>query len=212
MISFVTASHKEDVLVKNLLQSHGIINQVLHVMRDYNNIAKAYNNAKPLVYKDHIVVYVHHDVFMPSTFLQNLNASLKKMQRIYPNWGVLGVAGVKMVSRQKKFLGYVKDRGKIIGSREDLPAEVDTLDELLLITRGDFVFDENIPGTHFYGADICMQAKLQGRKNYVINAYLEHNSSLAFGTRPADFEPCKEYFRNKYIDHLPIATTCTIVT
>lgn len=212
MKSFVTASHKEEVLAKNLLQSKGIMNQSLQVMRDYNNISLAYNHAKPPVYKDHIVVYVHHDVFMPSTFLGNLNAALKKMERIDRNWGVLGVAGVSLVNNQKVFRGYLRDRGKIIGSREGLPAEVDTLDELLLITRGDFVFDENIPGTHFYGADICMQAKLQGRRNYVISAYVEHNSSLAFGTRPADFEPCKEYFRNKYIDHLPIATTCTIVT
>ena len=99
----------------------------------------------------------------------------------------------------------------ITTGNEPFPHIVDTLDELILITHGDFIFDEFLPGNHFYGADICMQAKLKGRHCYVIDAYLHHNS-LRFGKLDIDFWQTRKYFKNKYSSYLPIGTTCTVIS
>lgn len=205
-IIFVTASHKQEILNKFLRKSKIFDNKKLIVKKGYTNVSKAYNDAKVIA---DIVVYVHHDVFLPDDFESNLIKSLDVMEGIDPNWGVLGVAGVNATKDGKDFFGCLKDR-EIEYKSDDLPVAVQTLDELILITHGDFKFDEKIPSNHFYGADICLQANKQGRKNYVINCFLIHNSSLRQGERPADFILAKKYFANKYKDQFPIATTCEI--
>jgi hypothetical protein len=206
MIEFVVASHDHDVFKKNILSSSAYSQFVFTVKRGFNNISQAYNSAQPR--EGNIVIYMHHDVFLPDTFADDLE---KALERVPGDWGVLGVAGVKLIDGQKKIHGHISDRGKEWGSPWLLPAEVDTLDELLLITRGDLKFDEQFD-LHFYGADLCMQAKLQGLKCYAISAYCEHNSGLGFGERTDVFRECERKFREKYIDHLPIATTCSIVS
>ena len=210
MIEFVTASHDESILHSNLKRSpifkgH---NASLSVHMGYTNIPEAYNQKGRI---GDFIVYTHHDVFLPSSFFEDLCVGLKSMELIDPNWGVLGVAGVRLENGVKKNYGHIQDRGREWGSPSGLPAEVDTLDELLLITHGDFQFDEQFD-LHFYGADICMQAKLQGRKNYAINAYCHHNSGLQLGHRSESFRECERRFRAKYIDHLPIVTTCSMLT
>lgn len=208
MIDFVTASHDEGILQKNLgCSSIFELDYSLWVCRGFTNIPKAFNSKGPSF--PHIC-YVHHDVFLPGSFAKQLRQAIDKMQSIDPNWGVLGVAGVKLINGKKQNLGYIQDRGKEWGSPVGLPAEVDTLDELLLITHGDFQFDEQFD-LHFYGADICMQARLQCRKCYAINAYCHHNSGLPLGYRSQSFRDCEAKFRAKYIDHLPIVTTCALI-
>lgn len=209
MIEFVTASHDEVILHGQLKRSPIFKGQYasLDVHQGYNNIPKAYNETAPIT---DFMGYIHHDVFLPPSFEDDLYNALVKMEEIDKNWGVIGVAGVKLVNGKKQNIGYIQDRGKEWGSPAGLPAEVDTLDELLLITHGDFQFDEQFD-LHFYGADICMQAKLQGRKCYAINAYCHHNSGLPFGHRSQSFKDCEAKFRAKYIDHLPIVTTCALI-
>lgn len=213
MIFFVTASHKKDILQDNLLQSVLFEEHYILVQEGYSNVCKAYNDATKK-FKWHYITYAHHDVYLPFKFEHQLLDGIAAVSLIDPDFGVIGVAGSKLSNGKREFVGNVKDRGTVCNTfKDDNPIEVDTIDELLLITKGDFVFDEKIPGNHFYGADICMEAKKQGRKNYVINAYVEHNSSLPLdGTRPADFEPCRRYFREKWFHALPVPTTCTMVT
>ena len=207
MIDFITASHDDKILKANLLKSILFADYKLTIAFGFNNIPKAYNSIKA---KTEIVVYLHHDIFLPPDFFSNLQHAIKTVTKLDKNWGVLGVAGVKLINNQRQIFGNINDRGIPFGSAQNLPHEVDTLDELLLITHGDIVFDENLP-LHFYGADICMQAKQQGRKCYAINAYCHHNSSLVRGHRSESFYTCMDYFKNKWKHYLPIATTCTIV-
>lgn len=208
-LDIVCASHRQDVLDKNLCASPGILSndhyKRLHIMRGFDNVAKAYNAA---LTKAKLVMYVHEDVYLPEGFFVNLYNVLRAIPE---DFGVLGVAGVKLSSNgERHFHGHISDRGKPWGSQYGLPAEVDTLDELLLVTRGDYEFDEMLP-LDFYGADICMQATKAGKKNYAINAYVQHNSSRAFGGRTPSFHFAHDYFRDKWINFLPIGTTCTVV-
>ncbi len=206
MIEFVTASHDENVLNENLkrsriFNSHYKLSEIMF----FDNVCKAYNSHTPTC---DTVVYVHHDVFLPDDFEFNLRLFLKWINRRDMNWGVIGVAGVKNMNGEKVNVGRILDRGKEWGKAMITPIEVDTLDELLLITHGDFKFDEQLKND-FYGADICMQAKIQGRKNYVIPAFCHHNSSRPVGGRTEDFYASEKIFREKYTDHLPIYTTCS---
>jgi hypothetical protein len=204
-LEFITASHDLSIFKKNLLSSKVFETYSFTLQTGYYNISKAYNES---VHGDNsILIYAHHDVYLPESFEKNIKAALEHLKG--ENWGVLGVAGVKLINGKKQNIGYISDRGKIWGSCLIHPEEADTLDELLLITKGDFVFDENLD-LHFYGADICMQAKEQGRKNYVINAFVEHNSSYN-GVRTEVYNENKKYFTDKWKHLLPVATTTAVI-
>jgi hypothetical protein len=204
-IVFVTASHKPEVLEANLLKSGIFRRYPLIIQRGYTNVAKAYNEARA---RADVVVYLHHDVFLPDDFEANLLAAIADIETRDRNWGVLGVAGVVATPTGKDLFAYLFDRGHILEGVGPLPNEVETLDELILITHGDFTFDETL-GNHFYGADICLQARLQSRKSYAISAYLHHNCGRRFGEIPPGFDVSRELLRDKYRHLLPIATTCT---
>ncbi len=221
-VGLISASHNTVILSKNLLRSDMCTKYTPVIQTGYNNISTAYNEAteSPVLRQGlaacetslnntalSYYIYLHHDVFLPSSFEYLLTLWLEHLKD--EDWGVLGVAGVKLLGRAKANIGYISDRGKAWGTALKKPKEVDTLDELMLITKGDYVFDEELD-LHFYGADICMQAKAQGRKNYVIPAFVEHNSGYN-GIRTDDYYRCKTYFAQKWKDYLPIATTTTII-
>jgi hypothetical protein len=202
----ICASHDDSILAKNLAASRFF--NPCKVVRGYTNVAEAYNSAN--VVNGEINVYAHHDVFLPPSFESELKRSIEKINSIDPNWGVLGLYGATMENGQRRFYGHVRDRGNAIGSPNHLPHEVQTLDELLLITKGDFVFDEQFD-LHFYGADICLQSIKEGRKNYAISSYVHHNSTLKMGYRSQSFKDAQEKFKNKWKEYLPINTPCALV-
>lgn len=206
MIEFVVASHNEDVLNKNLKASPIFRMCNLIVQTGYINIPKAYNEA--VIYWEYclsskpIVVYIHHDVYLPETFGPEL---LKSLKEVPVDWEVLGVAGA-LLSDGKKFIrGHILDRGKEWGGSTSYFNPVDTLDDMLLITRGNIKFDEQFE-QDFYGPDICI-----GRKCYAIKAFCHHNSSRKIGERTESFYRSQELFRIKHADSLPIACTYAMI-
>lgn len=198
---FITASHDETIL-KNNLRKSGVD---LIVQRDYDNISKAYNEA---TIPGQLNCYVHHDVVLPWGWLKS---AYEQIKRLPDDWGVVGVAGVKIKNGKKENYGNILDRRipwKF--NVEKLPCETQTIDELLIITKGDVVFDERLD-FDFYGADACLQMAEQNRGTYVINAFCEHNSGRAFGGRTESFYKCEDIFRSKWGDRLPVVTTCSLI-
>jgi hypothetical protein len=206
--NFITASHKSQVLLKNLAQSVIFREYPLKIQRNFSNVMKAYNQVG---IHDGIKIYVHHDVLLPHNFKKDLTIAIKEIEKTDKNWGVLGVAGSVCPNGQQYFYGNLSDRGKQWGNPGQLPTEVQTLDELILIVKDKRLrFDEKIPSNHLYGVDLCLQANLLGMKNYVINAYLQHNSTFVF--MPEDFTSAREYIIKKYKGKVRnIATTCTLI-
>lgn len=198
-LEFVTASHNEETLSNNLGASSvfWVLGYGLTVQEGYTNIAKAYNEAQTSA---DLVCYVHNDVFLPRNFIPEL---ANQLHLIPKDWEVLGVAGVTGPPRQN--YGYILDRGKSWGAMRKTPVKVDTLDELLLITRGNIKFDEQF-SQDFYGADICI-----GRNAYVVPCFVHHNSSREFGGRTPAFYEAEKRFKIKHNARLPIQTTCTVV-
>lgn len=211
-MNLITASHNGKILNLNLAASAFYKSRTtnsLRVMKGYTNVSKAYNIAteqlEPLKYN----VYSHHDVYLPPIFEANLCNSISKLNAIDNSWGVLGCAGATIENGKRVFYEYIFDRGKELGSSKGLPQEVQTLDEVLLITRGDFIFDEQFD-LHFYGSDICCQAMEQGRKCYVIDAYIHHNSTNN-GVRDKSYNECKRKFKEKWKTLLPVNTNTALI-
>lgn len=201
MVEFVTASQDPHILHVNLGQSPIFKKGYsITVKEGFTNIPNAYNSFKKLPWIQY-VCYVHNDVYLPDDFERQLQWSL---QRLPGDWEVLGVAGVK--GNPKVSLGYIEDRKRKWGNPFSKPLQVDTLDELLIITRGDISFDPMFP-LDFYAADICI-----GRKCYVIPCFVHHNSSRTIGGRTESFYESQEKFKKKWSHKLPINTTCAHVS
>lgn len=218
-INFITATNNAEILRANLSRSpclkEGyslfVVIDPVNLPRHYNHVLDDLEDAR-INANGHgeaaLYCFVHHDVYLPKTWIEDLEASLAL---IGDDWAVLGVAGVKLVLKKyKSSFGWVSDRGREWGSPYQLPCEVDTLDEMLLIVRGDLRFDERFP-FDFYGADICIQARAQGRKVYAIRSFCEHNSKREIGARTEAFYEAEELFAEKWESRLPIVTTCTTV-
>lgn len=204
-IEIVVASHNLSILKNNLLKSDITMHYPLNIKEGFTNIPKAYNSYKGTA---DIIIYSHHDVFLYGLFEKQL---LEALHTAPKDWGVLGLAGVKLENNVRKIYGYIMDRGKAWGAPVSGFVEVDTLDELILITKGDLKFDEQFE-QDFYGADLCMQAKVKGLKSYVFKSFCDHNSGRKIGARTESFYLSKEKFKRKWQGLLPIATTCGLIT
>lgn len=208
-IDFICAVNNEEILEKNIKQSSVFTPARFVLQRGYTNVPVAYNEATKKSAGD-FLCFAHQDVFFPEDWIDNFSRAVEELERIDANWGVLGVAGVRLGTAREWF-GNLRHRGRQWGSFQGLPASVQTLDELLLIRKNDdhLEFDENIPTNHLYGADICLQAQSRGQKCYAIDAYCHHSSNTR--SLPADFHVAAKYIKTKWESRLPIVTTCAIL-
>ena len=202
--SLICASNNGEILAQNFLRSDIAKKYPAMVMSGYTNVQKAYNEAMKAATGD-VLCFVHQDVFLPPSFESDLNRSLECLKD--QDWGVLGPAGQSPLG----CLGHIVDRGTPWGSPVGLPAQTQTLDELLLIIKKDtFKFDESMPNYHLFGADLCMQANEAGKQCFAIDTLCYHNS-INGSVLPGDFHEGVEYMARKWAHKLPIYTTCTLI-
>jgi hypothetical protein len=150
------------------------------------------------------VVSVHQDVWLPAGWDRCVVEQLNEAERRFGPIGVAGVYGVGEVIAPSdptqppgaERIGWVRDRGRMLRDGPGLPAQVATLDELLLIVRRDsgMRFDPAL-GFHLYGADICLQARERGLAVVALEALCHHNSR-SMGL-PEEFFVSAEVFARK---------------
>jgi hypothetical protein len=156
-----------------------------------------------------VLVFLHQDVRLPPAWFAQLSAQIRAVEESFGSWGLLGVFGV---TSSGKMVGHINDPH---GYRHwgHLPCRVQSLDEVCLVVRRDsnLRFDEELGGFHFYGADLCLQARQRGAGCYAIDACLEH---LSGGRKDARFWEVAGRFEAKWrnVPGSPsaIATTCGI--
>ena len=211
-ITFVVAVNKRDILEKNFLASPCLLDPHSHqilLQRDFSSATAAYNDAIDKSVND-VIVFCHQDIFLPRPWISQLHQILERVNTKDPEWGVLGCSGV---TRDGRFRGHVYSLGVgIIGDPSE-PAEVQTLDEIVLIIRksSGLRFDDRLPHFHLYGADICLRAAMRGMKSYAISAFCVHNTHQSYSL-PSEFYECCEYMRRVWRKYLPIQTTCIRIT
>jgi hypothetical protein len=212
-VTFVVATNNQEVLQKNFLASPCLRNpdaQQILQQKGFPSAASAYNDAIDRSEND-LIVFCHQDVIFPEPWLAQLEKALQYLESADPNWGVLGCYGETRDHRARGYI-YSCGLGKM-GRSFEHPAQVQTLDEVVLIIRksSGLRFDEALPHFHLYGADICMAAERRSLKSYAVPAFCIHNTRQIL-VLPQEFYDCYRYFKKKWKDFLPIQTTCLRIT
>lgn len=211
-ITFVVCVNKRDILKTNLLASPCLLvphpHQII-LQEGFSSATAAYNDAIEKSVND-LIVFCHQDMFFPAPWITQLASILDCLQIRDPNWGVLGCCGITFDGRLR---GYVYSSGVGIIGEPAEPAEVQTLDEIVLILRksSGLRFDERLPHFHLYGTDICLRAATRGMKNYAISALCIHNTYQDFDL-PKEFFECCQHVKREWRQFLPIRTTCIRIT
>jgi len=212
-ITFVAAVNNREILENNLLASPCLRRPHSHqilIQEGYASAAKAYNDAIEKS-ENELIVFMHQDVILAEQWLSDLQRALACLQEDDPDWGVIGSYGETLNDNGR---GYIYSSGLgIMGRPFERPAQVQTLDEIVLILRksSGLRFDESLPHFHMYGVDICMAAEEAGRKNYAISAFCVHNTNPSL-TLGSDFYECYRHVKRRWKERLPIQTTCVRIT
>src|SRR4051794_37329697 len=174
----IAAVNNQEVLRSCLLSSPEISSASEVILQTgFTSAAGAYNAGIEKAKTD-LLVFVHQDVYLPEGWVASVEKALEVLSKKDPQWGVLGVWGVK---RSGEGVGYLYCAGLMrkLGQAFDDAPEVRSLDEVVLIIRksSGLRFDESLPGFHMYGTDICLEAKRQGMKCHAISAFCVHNTN-----------------------------------
>jgi hypothetical protein len=210
--SLITASNDAAVL-KTCLAASPCVGQArdFQVMRGFASAGAAYNAGIRQSAGD-IFVFAHQDVYLPPEWDSQLAASVSGFSQSDPNWAVLGVFGITCESRPHGYM-YCTGLEKVLGQSFSQPVPCAALDEVILVLRrsANLTFDEQLPGFHFYGTDICLEAQQRGLNSYIIPAFCIHNTQgLKF--LPWGFWKSYLFMRRKWRHQLPIRTPCIIVS
>ena len=172
--------------------------------------AKAYNEAIERAAND-LIIFVHQDVFLPDVWLPQVQNSLQYLERLDPNWGVLGCGGV---TEGGQLWAHVYSTGwGVIGKPFEHPMQVRTLDEIVLILRksSGLRFDERLPHFHLYGTEICLAAAKRGLRCHSIPAFCIHNTDQTL-ILSKEFYECYQYIKHTWKNCLPIQTPCITIS
>jgi glycosyltransferase involved in cell wall biosynthesis len=212
--SLIVAVNNEAVLRTTLLASPDIDSHCQLIRKSgFDSAGSAYNSGLSEATSE-VVVFAHQDVYLPKGWKANLSRALQALETTDPNWGVLGVFGVSRGSTTE-MRGHCYSTGlnRVLGEPFDNPIEANVLDELLLVLRrsSGLRFDDRLPNFHLYGADICLRARADGMKCYIIPAFCIHNSN---GVRylPLDYWRSYAYMRRKWWSILPVNTCCSTIS
>ena len=157
--------------------------------------------------RNEVVVCLHQDVFLPRGWDRRFLQQWQAVQRTLGPVGVAGVYGVRCRGGTLRRGGHVVDRERLLREPLPLPHPADTLDELLLaVPRATGLRFDPALGFHFYGADLCLQARQRGLAAVIVDALCFHNSR-SVGV-PPEFWASGERFASKWADQLPLGTSC----
>ncbi len=208
-LSVACASHSETILNANLRRSPLFAQGIsLHVERDAPSAAVAYNRAM-LATAAEIVVFAHHDVYLPEGWQSVLQ---RRIAELPDDWGLFGTFGVGLDATP---VGPVwsSSLGAIVGRVPLAPVPVQSFDELLIVVRrsSGVRFDEGLPGWHMYGTDIVQSARAAGRGAYAGALPCIHNDRYheALG---ADFDAAYRFMQRKWKNVLPLRTPITKIS
>lgn len=206
-IVVATASHDSEILAANLARSPAIVDRVLdlHVELGAPSASVAYNRVLDATIAD-IVVFAHHDVWLPRGWEQLLTTQLAALTVTDPSWAVVGAFGIGLNG-----VGYgplwSTSLSQIVGRVALAPVAVQSLDECLIVLRraSGLRFDEMLPNFHLYGTDIVQAARSRGLGAWALPLPLIHNDAYK-DHLGSDFAAPFHVIRHKWRSALPIRT------
>lgn len=210
--SIITCISRPDVYSKCLLDSinknrkkHDI--EIIPIINNDNKYSAS--NALNIgidVAKSDILIFAHQDIRLLHDWFDKLNDVLDKLD---DNWGVIGSAGMALQYGRKdigRWGGSLDVRTVAVGSVwdtdenlsnppywdgiKDLTA-VHCVDECVFVLnkRTGLRFDSMFTGFHFYGVDMCLQAR-----SAAYNVYCAHLPIIHYGKYSASFIGDRKYW------------------
>jgi SAM-dependent methyltransferase len=161
------------------------------------------------------IVCVHQDVYLPEGWDRMLTHRLREAETRFGPIGVAGMIGAASVGvvqphAVSPLVGWVVDRDRILRGPEPLPARAETLDELVLVLpRATPLRLDPALGFHFYGADLCLQARELGLAAVAVENLCFHNQRGV--DLPPDFFSSGRAFARKWSGQLPVKTICAVI-
>lgn len=206
-IAFVCASNNASILQNDLLRSPAIASGAypLEVIENAPSATKAYNIGLDRTDAE-IVVFLHHDVYLPLGWDALLCQRIAEVAAIDPDWALMGAFGVAMDTRSYGPV-WSSSIGFIAGLVPMAPVPVQSFDELLIVMRrgAGLRFDEGLDGWHMYGTEIVCQARAMGMGAYSVALPLIHNDGYK-EELSGDFATAFQRIQRKWARFLPIKT------
>jgi SAM-dependent methyltransferase len=210
-ITFVACVNDEAQLEANLLRSPDVSGAHPHQILLFRGCANAAEglNAGIEQADGELVVLVHQDVYLPKGWVRRMVAQWHRAGERDGSIGVAGVFGV--ADRRVAFdaIGHVVHRERLL-THGVLPADVDGLDELLMVVPRDTPLRvEPGLGWHLYGTDLALQAHHDGRRVVVLDAPCHHDSLT--GRVPVSYRDSERVLARKWSSMLPIHTNLSSI-
>ncbi len=170
--------------LKSQVGSHSVeIIAIPNFFNQFTSVFKALNTAADTA-NGKTLIFCHDDIVVPPDWLTRIRSHVNNLDNQKIPWGVIGPAGVFENKNQSAFF-LTDSRGNQLWKtqphilHEQTRYEVSSLDELCLITKksNNLRFSDNhLTGFHFYGVNICSEAKLKNLKVFAIDSYCYHKS------------------------------------
>jgi hypothetical protein len=205
-IAVACASHDAAILDANLARSPLFGAGVpLHVEQGAPSAAVAYNRAIAATTAP-VIVFTHHDVFLPLGWDRLLAARIAEVAATDPDWALIGAFGVGLNGAHWGPV-WSSSLGQIVGRVPLVPVQVQSFDEMLVVwnRRTAPRWDEALPGWHMYGTDIVQAARARGHRAWATGLPCIHNDRY-HGALGPDFDAAYRAMQRKWRGSLPIRT------
>lgn len=205
-LTIICAGGDDDTRNNNLLASPCLAEPGVQclVITGYRSVAAAYNDAVEHAQHE-LLCFAQPDVHLPEGWDKALVEQIRRVEEIDPDWALAGALGAARLGDEKHYVGHFREGAEDFGSGEGLPAEVESLDDMLVVCRrGDAAFDEGMPNHHLLATELCLRMRGAGRRCYAVDAYFHHNTPPNAERLPLDYLVSCGYLYGRYPDMLPI--------
>lgn len=146
-------------------------NKISNKYDGYSGINKAIKQAK-----GEYLIFCHQDIVFHDDDRQQFDECLNELEMKDPNWAVVGNAGLQSHGQG---IARITDPNQMNLSAGSFPEQVISVDENFIVInrKHSFCCSSNLFGFHFYGLDLCQNARELGLNTYVINFHLLHKSA-----------------------------------
>lgn len=123
------------------------------------------------------IILVHQDVEFIFDDIEVLKNKINEIDKIDSTWAILGNSGYAFNDMNIQYT-RITSTGPSNISDGPFPSKISCPDENIMIVKNDLnlMFSKNIGHYHLYGADLSMQAQIQGYSTYVIDFHILHKS------------------------------------
>ncbi|MBB1070165.1 family 2 glycosyl transferase [Limosilactobacillus sp. RRLNB_1_1] len=184
--SLITISNHENIyqeFKQGLKKQKDVDYELIKINNDhqqYSSARAAYNEAATKANGKYLV-FLHPDIrFLDEYALRDTLNAIKAI----PSFGVAGIAGSPWkLYKNKSFIVTTIVQGQdkeSVGTSIDKTTEVQTVDESFFVIKKSYWQQQpftNLAGWHFYAVEQCLQAIINGKKNYVVPSRIWHKST-----------------------------------